>query len=184
MPIAEPALQRLRMSWEEYLELPERPRAEWVAGEVVVSPPVGPDHGFAAVSLAAELRRHLPDGVVFTEVGLRLPGDRLRAPDVMVTDRWPEGAWVVDPPVLVAEVLSPSTRSEDTVGKSAEYAAGGVGQYWILDPEQRWLEVLQADRGGWTPLLRLDDETPRGQVVVPGHGVVHLDLTTLLRPAP
>lgn len=183
MPIAEPALQRLRMSWEEYLALPERPRAEWVAGEVVVSPPVGPDHGFAAGGLVALLRRDLADAVVFTEVGLRLPGDRLRAPDVMVTDAWPEGPWVVDPPVLVVEVLSPSTRSEDTVRKSAEYAAGEVGQYWILDPEQRWLEVLRADRGGWSPLLRLDDDTPRGQVVVPGHGVVDLDLTTMLRPA-
>lgn len=33
MSVAEHGLQRLRMSWEDYLLLPEKPKAEWVDGE-------------------------------------------------------------------------------------------------------------------------------------------------------
>ncbi|RNL60435.1 Uma2 family endonuclease [Nocardioides marmoriginsengisoli] len=181
MPVAEPALQRFRMSWEEYLDLPEKPKAEWVDGEVVVTPPVSADHGYAVLGLGSVLRSALPSLSVVTEVGVRLPRNRLRAPDLMVLDRWPEQKWVTLAPVLVVEVLSPSTRSEDTVRKSAEYAEGRVGQYWMLDPDLRALDVYVNRDGGWDLLLHLDDDDPVGDVVVGDHGTVQLDLRDLLR---
>lgn len=176
MPVAEPGLQRLRMTWEDYLALPEKPKAEWVDGEVVVSPPVGADHGEAAAELVFLFRTHLPGLRVMTEVGLSLPHNRLRAPDVMVVEQRPTATWVTEPPVLVVEVLSPSTRREDTIRKTGEYAAGGVGQYWIVDPERRCLDVYANDSGTWVDLLHLDDEAPSGEVVVGRHGVVPVEL--------
>jgi len=183
MSVTEPGLQglqRLRMSWEEYLSLPERPKAEWVDGEVVVSPPVSPDHGLGAVRLAVALTEALPGLFVMTEVGLRLPRNRLRAPDLMVTTTRPGGPSVTESPVLVVEVLSPSTRGEDTVRKSGEYAEGGVGQYWVVDPDHRSVDVYVHASGGWDLLLHLDETHPVGEVAVGDHGVVPLDLATLL----
>jgi Uma2 family endonuclease len=168
------------MAWEEYLELPEKPKAEWVDGEVVVTPPVSVDHGFAVLGLGSVLRSALPGLSVVTEVGVRLPRNRLRAPDLMVVDGWPEQKWVTVPPVLVVEVFSPSTRSEDTIRKSVDYLKGGIGQYWILDPELRALDVFANVDEGWERVLHLDDQHPSGDAAVGEHGTVHVDLRELL----
>lgn len=181
MSPAEPALQRFRMSWEEYLELPEKPKAEWVDGEVVVTPGVSPGHGVATIRLAIVLAKALPELSLMTEVGVMLASNRLRIPDLMATATLPDGQWATDAPVLVVEVLSPSTRTEDTVRKSVEYLRGGVGQYWVLDPDLRVLDVSTNVDASWEELLRLDDETPTGEVAVGEHGTVHVDLADLLR---
>jgi hypothetical protein len=102
----------------------------------------------------------------------------------MVMEHRPAGPWVTTPPVLVAEVLSPSTRTEDTVRKAAEYAEGGAGQLWLLDPDARALDVFANAAGSWERLLRLDDAATIGEVVVGEHGVVRLDLVDLLPPPP
>ena len=89
---------------------------------------------------------------------------------------------VTEPPLLVVEVLSPRTRVEDTVRKSAEYAAGGVARFWVVDPERRSLQVLQNVDGGWgLTLLDLDDAQPTGEVAVGEHGSVSVDLRDLVR---
>lgn len=44
------------------------------------------------------------------------------------------------PPDLAIEVLSPSTEAIDRGTKFEDYAAHGVTEYWIVDPDQRTLE--------------------------------------------
>lgn len=171
--------QRLRMSWEEYLALPDTPKAEYADGEVIVSPPGVFRHGQAASALASVFRA-LPGVVVAAEAGLRLSPTRMRVPDVMVVDRAPDGPWVTEPPLLAAEVLSPSTRSEDTVRKSAEYADAGVGQFWVVDPDHRTIDVYRNVDGGWEPVAHLDAATPTAEVAVADRGVVRVDLDEVL----
>jgi Uma2 family endonuclease len=174
------AIRRLRMSWEEYLELPDKPKAEWVDGEVVVSPPNNSEHSIASARLAALLVTHLPDQQVLSEGGVWLPHNRLRGPDLMVVSAVPTTTWVEDTPILVLEVLSPSTRAEDLLRKGPEYAGAGVGQFWVVDPDARSIEVFDNVDGSWEPLLRLDDQQPTGEVAVGDHGVVPLDLVAIL----
>jgi Uma2 family endonuclease len=38
-------------------------------------------------------------------------------------------------PDLIIEVLSPSTEKVDRGAKAEDYAAHGVGEYWLIDPE-------------------------------------------------
>ncbi len=179
-PVEEP-LRRVRMSWDEYLELPGRPRAEWVNGEVVIDvAPVRFDHGDAVGSLIGLLKPVFPDQYLVTEVGLWLPHNRLRAPDLMLVSERPDEDWVRDAPVLVIEVLSPSTRSEDTIRKSMEYAAGGVGQYWVVDPDHRAIDVWQLVDGEWELAARVDEKCPTAEVELAGV-VVPLDLRQVLR---
>jgi Uma2 family endonuclease len=179
--VTEQGLQRVRMSWDDYLALPDKPRAEWVDGEVVVSPPVAFGHGDAVAGLVVVLRAALPSLLVVTEVGVRLPGNRVRAPDLTVTETRPSGRFVEAPPVLVVEVLAPSTRSEDTVRKPGEYAAGGVDQLWIVDPDHLTIDVYALCDGQWDPLLHLDEQHPAGEVVVGVHGTVDLRLAEIIR---
>lgn len=161
----EEPLRRVRMSWDEYLQLPEQPRAEWVNGEAVImnAPPLF-DHGRAVMRLGALLVPLFPSHEVVTEVYLKLPRNRVRLPDVMLVADRPEDGWVAEPPLMVAEVLSWSTRSEDTVRKSMEYAHGGIGQYWLVDPELRRIDVLRNISGEWEFAAKLDEEHPAAEV--------------------
>lgn len=177
-------LERVPMSWEQYLKLPERPRAEWVNGvAVIMNAPPAFVHGDGAVRLIVVLANALPDLYVVSEVRLWVAEDILRLPDIMVTETVPADDWAVsasEPPLMVAEVLSPSTRSEDVIVKAVEYAQAGIGQYWILDPEQRTLEVMRNVDGAWHTLAVLDDDNPEVTVVVAGRPV-SVDLRQIVR---
>jgi Uma2 family endonuclease len=168
--LQEPAqeITRLRMSWEDYLRLPEKPKAEYADGEVLLMSPARRTHGAAVRELLLLFHHALPNLPQYTHVGLHLPGNRLRVPDLMLVESTSrdDSTWVTDPPVLVVEVLSTATRAEDTGPKMDEYAAGGVGQYWIADPDNRTIDVLRNNHGHWTQILHLDDSTPVGTVTV------------------
>jgi Uma2 family endonuclease len=43
---------------------------------------------------------------------------------------------------LVVEVISESNRDHDRITKRAEYAAAGIPEYWIIEPELRTILVL------------------------------------------
>ena len=69
-------------------------------------------------------------------------------PDIFITCRPPEGAWLTERPEFIAEILSPSTRDKDLVAKRDLYASAGVPFYLILDPENRSALLLKLDEEG------------------------------------
>jgi Uma2 family endonuclease len=52
-------------------------------------------------------------------------------------------------PDLVMEVLSPGTAYYDRRHKKEVYAEHGVGEYWIVDPMERSIEVYANRDGGF-----------------------------------
>jgi Uma2 family endonuclease len=53
------------------------------------------------------------------------------------------------PPDLVVEVLSPSTARRDRGVKMRIYAAYGVREYWIVDAEERQIQMFSLTGSGW-----------------------------------
>jgi Uma2 family endonuclease len=47
------------------------------------------------------------------------------------------------PPLLVVEVVSPNQENRDYRYKRSEYAARGIAEYWIVDPIQAQVTVLE-----------------------------------------
>jgi Uma2 family endonuclease len=173
-------LVRVPMPFEEYLELPEWHRAEYVDGIAIVSPTPYSSHQRVARRLANVIEAGCPELYVVCAVGVWTGERRSRIPDVYATERPFDASWADQTPVLVVEVLSPSTRREDTLRKSAEYLDAGIGQYWIVDREHRTVTVLSATDHGWDVVLDLDEAHPTGTVAVGDHGEVALDLDALL----
>lgn len=60
-----------------------------------------------------------------------------------MTKRGIEGA-----PDLVVEILSPSSMKRDRLEKLKTYAAYEIQEYWLIDPNQKFLEqyILEADK--------------------------------------
>ncbi len=84
------------------------------------------------------------------------------------------------PPDLMIEVVSPDPRDRrrDRIEKLREYAAFGVGWYWLLDPEARSLEILKRGEDGlYVHVLDAAD----GTIEAPGCEGLRVDLDALWR---
>jgi Uma2 family endonuclease len=55
------------------------------------------------------------------------------------------------PPQLVAEILSPGrqNRDRDVIYKRDQYAARGIPEYWLIDPQQGTIQILQLQDGAY-----------------------------------
>jgi Uma2 family endonuclease len=47
-------------------------------------------------------------------------------------------------PDLVVEILSPSTAARDKKKKGRLYFKHGVKEYWLVDPDAKWVDVFKA----------------------------------------
>ncbi len=176
-------LLRIPMSYEDYQALPEHPRAEWVDGVVVMSPTGARwSHQVASRRLANLLEEALPGCRVGEAASITLPRNRERLPDVIVFDAEPPDEIPIrKTPILVAEVLSPSTRREDLLRKGPEYAEAGISQYWVVDVDARTIEVQENVEGRWALVATIDHASPVVDVRVGGHGVATVNLAAILR---
>ena len=113
---------------------------------------------------------------VLAEPALQLSDDTEFDPDVVVV-RWEDvgGAKIIAPPLLVAEIRSPSTALIDLNRKKAAYQEFGVQCYWIVNPDPRRPSITAFElRDGRyatvaeiTGLEMLDTEQPFPVEVVP-----------------
>jgi Uma2 family endonuclease len=51
------------------------------------------------------------------------------------------------PPLLAVEVVSPKQEKRDYRYKRSEYAARGIAEYWIVDPIQKQITILELVEG-------------------------------------
>ena len=72
---------------------------------------------------------------------IRVLPDVIREPDIFVLppEEVPKatGVPLEVRPALVIEVTSPTTRTIDLVEKAQDYAAAGIPEYWVVDPERK-----------------------------------------------
>ncbi len=82
-------------------------------------------------------------------------------PDVLVARRADLGPKRLEqPPLLVIEVLSPSTRRIDLATKRMAYAEAGVAAYWLVDPDAPSLTVLELQGAGYVEAATVVGDEP------------------------
>lgn len=112
-------------------------RRELVDGVLVVTPAPGVPHQVVVANLVRLLLDTHVDGTVVlpAPVDWVPEGTTVLQPDVVVVERAEAGeARLTRVPLLVVEVLSPSTRSYDLGMKRLAYARRRVPVYWVVDP--------------------------------------------------
>jgi Uma2 family endonuclease len=142
-----------KLTFEEYLNYDDNTdtRYELVDGELVPMSLGTGKHGGIAEFLHEQFRSQIQQkGLPLTckqmTVGVRSPRgrswDTSRIPDITVLSiaQWEEMAdreAVINlnepPPLLVVEVVSPSTQTDDYRSKRSEYGLLEIFEYWIVD---------------------------------------------------
>ena len=150
-----------KLTFEEYLTYEDGTdtRYELVNGELVPMSIGRGIHGLLIDFLADQIKLAIAelgraDAAMSGSVGVRSPrGRRLntsRIPDITVLplaqmeamiDR--EAVINLDeaPPLLVVEVVSPSTKKEDYRTKQWEYCFLDIPEYWIVDPSEQKITI-------------------------------------------
>lgn len=152
------AIASQKMTLEEYLNYDDGTDTwyELVNGELIAMPPESDlNQRIASLLFAFFLKQGIPSDRVRIGTEIVVSGSRAttRFPDVMVlSDELAtalEGSCrstvmpEMPPPVLVVEVVSPGQENRDYRYKRSEYAARGIAEYWIVDPMQQQVTVLE-----------------------------------------
>jgi len=158
---------------------PDGSRYELVDGQLLVTPAPRGVHqravGQLFLLLAPFVERHRLGGTYFSPADLDLGAGHLVQPDLfvapLVNGREPIDWAEIAVPLLIAEVVSPTTAQSDRSLKRRRFQRSGVAEYWIVDVDARRVER-------WRP------EDPRAEVLterlvwtpVPGEPALVIDL--------
>ena len=131
---------------------------ELADGVLLVTPAPVPRHQSAIGELYVQLRQLCPPElkVFLAPLDFRPTNRRSLQPDLLVIGRDDIGEKNITEPLLLAvEVLSPSTRSKDLLLKRGLYEDSGVRSYWVVDPDEPSVTVLELVDGRYEEVGRV-----------------------------
>lgn len=178
-------------SYDDLVALGEDVRAELIAGAIVTSPSPSPPHQAALFLVGAELAgpfqrgRGGPGGWwLIPDVDVSFGSHDVVRPDLSGWRRervpaFPSTRPVPDRPDWVCEGLSPGSAVYDQGAKRALYASAGVPWYWILDPLNRTLLVLELRDAAYVTHSIVGDT---GLARLPPFDAIELELEALFPP--
>jgi Uma2 family endonuclease len=136
-------------------------RYELIDGCLVVTPAPTPRHQIVVSGLLRLLSTACPAGlrVLMAPLDVVLADDTIVQPDVLVArrDQFTERDLPVAP-LLVVEVLSPSTRRLDVSLKRARYEAAGCPSYWVVDPDHSSLTAWNLQDGRYVEVAHVEGD--------------------------
>ncbi|MBI4207466.1 MAG: Uma2 family endonuclease [Betaproteobacteria bacterium] len=176
-----------RWSYSEFARLPDDGnRYEVIGGELYVTPAPGTRHQLLVTRLGHILsgfvEEHRLGWVIVSPVDVLFAEGDYVEPDLVfvrrerkgiISDRGIEAA-----PDLVVEVLSESTSKTDRGVKRERYTHFGVPQYWIVDPEERTVEIYQLTQDPVRSSVARETMTAH---LIPGGPALTIDLAELFK---
>jgi Uma2 family endonuclease len=147
---------------DDYLARSYRPDREFIDGEIRERNVGKWEHARVQWLLAAWFFAHENEWGITgsTEQRVRVAENRIRVPDLVVLTAGAQPDVLIDPPLLVIEILSPDDSYSDTQERARDYRTMGVETVWIIDPKTRsgrmcvgaeWIEASRLEVKG-TPL--------------------------------
>jgi Uma2 family endonuclease len=120
--------------------------------------------------LAYLLQQGIPSYRLTMKTEVAVSGSRVsvRLPDLLVLSE--ELATVLEgasrsivlmdmpPPLLAVELVSPKQEKRDYRYKRSEYAARGIAEYWIVDPIQKQITILELVEGFYEEKVYRDSD--------------------------
>lgn len=158
-------------------------RREIVDGELFVAPSPLSRHQLIVGNIASAFFLYLHDhplgDLLVAPLDVILSDYDVLEPDLMFILNEHRGIiqdWVRGAPDLVIEVVSPTTARQDRGPKLKAYARFGVPEYWIVDPEERVIEVYRLTEQGYRPAQTLAGQETLASPLLPGFALKVVDI--------
>ena len=153
---------------DEYLGISYRPDREYVDGEIRGRNVGKWEHARVQWLLALWFGTHEKQWGITgsTEQRVRVAENRVRVPDLVVLTAGAQPDVLIDPPLLVIEILSPDDTYSDTQERAQDYRTMGVETVWIIDPKTRtgrtcsgteWVESSRLEVKGTSLFVNLPE---------------------------
>jgi Uma2 family endonuclease len=157
-----------KLTYSDYAKIPQEPgfQHEVINGILVRDPSPSYQHQRISRRLQRILEDYFhekdPKGEVFNApLDLNLEEYTIVQPDLMYLpgSRPAQNDPVDSVPELIVEILSPSSGKKDRVLKLNHYQSSGVPHYWILDPDEGFIEAYELREGLYVSIVRADGGT-------------------------
>ena len=179
------SLEEERKEREKFYELiHEDCKAEFINGKTIFQSPVKMRHWKVSMRLSALLHDYVTKNQL-GEVGVEKVMISLTRndyePDICFftaekAKGFTEDQMLFPAPDFIVEITSPSTEKTDRGEKFVDYAAHGIPEYWIVDPEKQSLEQYTLTGHHYELLQKLTKKGSLSSEVINGFFV---DLTQL-----
>lgn len=145
IPLRRPLTVADYLAWAD--SQPERQRTELINGQIVLMPAERLTHNRVKnavyLALVQAVRSAGVDGEMLSDgMTVRIDEHTVYEPDALIYcgEKLPDSAMLIAAPVIVVEVLSPSTAHSNTSAKLIGYfKLASVAHYLVVDPDTRSL---------------------------------------------
>lgn len=154
---------------EDYYALPEERRAELIDGMIYDMSAPSPLHQQLIMEISVQLHAFISSqkgsckvSMAPTDVQLDCDDKTMVQPDILVMCRRENilRTHMYGAPDLIIEILSPSTRRKDMNLKHGKYAAAGVREYWMIDPDTKKIVVYDLENEEFPVVYGFGDRVP------------------------
>lgn len=141
--------EKKKYTYEDYLKIPDDKRYELINGELLMTPSPIPKHQSVSIEIAFRIKDFTMTNdlgrVFYAPCDVYFDEENVVQPDIffisknrldIIGQKKIQGA-----PDIVIEILSENSVYRDMVQKKRLYARFGVGEYWIVIPEEKEIEV-------------------------------------------
>ena len=143
-----------KLDYADYAAIPDDGRRhEILDGTLHVTPAPSTNHQHASKRLFRQLEEYFEGRslaeVFYSPIDLILGPHDVVQPDLVVVEREAQVSkrGIEGAPLLVVEILSPSTEEHDRDRKAGRYAAMGIPHFWLVDPELQTMECYRLGQG-------------------------------------
>ncbi len=128
---------------------------------IAMSPNPVPKHQRVAAEMTTEIvlalrKSRCKSCKAYQPMDYILSDDTILVPDILIVCRKITKKFLDFPPMLVVEILSPSTVLRDRNTKYHLYEGQGVKYYLIVDAEKETIEVYELSTGSYKPVSAND----------------------------
>lgn len=176
MPLPE---EKNRYTYADYLTWSENERWEIIDGVPILQAAPTWQHQAIVRELLTQFNIFLKNGpceVFASPFDLRLPERNQKdeettfvvQPDIIVVcdKQGLKGTGYYGTPIMLIEISSPSTARSDKVWKFRRYEAAGVKEYWIVEPDGKFISVFTLATDGLYGRPGIYTDTDRVRVSV------------------
>lgn len=166
-------------TYADYTLLPEGAPYQLIGGKLVMTPAPSTYHQIICMRLELKFANFVTEKnlglVLFAPVDVYFEERECYQPDIIFIAR--ERFSIIEPakvngaPDLVVEILSPSTGYYDLKKKARTYARHGVKEYWLVDPEDKSIEVYTGEEGKFILNQRIEEEGKANSRLLEGFAV-------------